>query len=132
MATRFGWGRSGGDSLGDVKDAIAGRAFGTAPAVVYAISPLKAVVDASLGSEFVMKMAATSVVKIGNPTNYDDGTELRFHIAGITSFGSLVWDTLYSLTGALATFSTGKTKSIAFVYVPSLAKFTEIWRTTSK
>jgi hypothetical protein len=77
-------------------------------------------------------MAATSVVKIGNPTNYDDGSEVNLHIAGITSFGTIVWDTLFQTTGALATFSTGKTKSIGFRYVAALGKFTELYRTTSK
>src|SRR3954471_157140 len=110
---RFGWGKNGGTTLGDVRDALAGRAFGGGPNLTYAISPAKTTVDASLGSDFFFKMPASSVVKIGNPSagTYDDSTELVFHIGGITTFGTIVWDTLYQLTGAIATFSTGKTKT---------------------
>lgn len=132
MARRFGWGSNGGDTLGDVGAAFAGRAFGSGGALTYAISPLKVAVDASLGEQFTLKMAATSVVKVGNPTNYDEGSKLVFHIQGITSFGTIVWDTLYQLTGAIATFSTGKVKSIGFKYNPFSGKFTETYRTTSK
>jgi hypothetical protein len=130
MAKRAGYG--GIAALGDLVAALAGRAFGSGTALTYAISPAKTAVDASQGSDFTLKMAATSVVKIGNPTNYDDGTELVFHIQGITTFGTIVWDTLYQTTGAFATFSTAKVKSIGFRYVAGLGKFTELFRTTSK
>lgn len=134
MARLFGWGTNAGNSLGDVKNALAGRAFGAGAnlSVVGSASPAKLAIDASLGEEFVIQMAASSAFKIGNPTNYGDGTQLLFHIVGITSFGTLVWDTLYQLTGSIATFSTGKTKSIAFRYNSKLGKFTELYRTTTK
>jgi hypothetical protein len=125
MASRLQWGANGGDTLGDVKAALAGRAFGDVP-VTYAISPAKTVVDASAGDVFTFKMPATSVVKIGNPTNYDVGTEITFLVSGITSFGTIVWDTLYVLNGAFATFSTAKSKSIAFKYVAAKSKFVQI------
>lgn len=130
MAQRPGYG--GIAAVGDLVHALAGRGFGSGTALVYAVSPAKVVVDASQGSDFTLKMAASSVVKIGNPINYDDTTEITFHIQGITTFGTIVWDTLYGTTAALATFSTGKTKSICFKYIPGLAKFTELYRTTSK
>lgn len=133
MATRFGWGKNGGTTLGDVRDALAGRAFGYGGAPVVAVSPATTPIDASLGSDFLITMRATSVFKIANPTNDDDATELVFHIKGITTFGSLVWGTAYALTGAIATFSTAKVKSIAFRKVPGLTtQYTELWRTTSK
>lgn len=122
MASRFGWGANGGDTLGDVKLALAGRAFGSA-ALTYAISPAKTAVDASAGDLFTFKMPASSVVKIGNPTNYDDGTEITFLVSGITTFGTIVWDSLYVLSGAFATFSTAKSKTITFKYSPAKSKF---------
>ena len=124
MASRLGWGTNGGDTLGDVKAALAGRGFGGS-ALTYAISPTKTAVDASLGDTFYVKMPATSVVKIGNPTNYDEGTELTFIVLGITTFGTIVWDTLYKPAGAFATFSTGKVKTVTFKYVSALSKFYE-------
>lgn len=130
MAKRPGFG--GIAALGDLVQALAGRNFGSGGALTYAISPAKVSPDLSTGRQFTLKMAATSVVKIGNPTNYDDDSEFVLHIQGITSFGTIVWDTLYSTTGALATFSTGKVKSIGFAYNPALGKFTELFRTTSK
>ncbi len=128
----FGWGKNGGVTMGDVNDALGGRAFGAAPTVLYAISPATVTIDCSLGSDFYMKMAASSVVKIGNPTNYQGAEEITIHIAGITTFGTIVWGTLYATTGSLATFSTGKVKSIGFKYLPQTGKFTETYRTTSK
>src|SRR6184192_1223950 len=107
MPDRFGWGANGGDTLGDVKLALGGRAFGGS-SLVYAISPAKTVVDTSKAGTFFVKMPATSVVKIGNPTNDADGSELTFIIQGITTFGTIVWDTAYKVAGAFATFSTGK------------------------
>jgi hypothetical protein len=130
MAKRPGYG--GISAVGDLVAALAGRGFGSGTALTYAISPAKTTVDLSQGSDFVMKMAASSVVKVGNPTNYSDGSEFVLHIQGITSYGTIVWDTLYSTTGAIATFSTGKVKSIGFRYVAGLGKFTELFRTTSK
>jgi hypothetical protein len=133
MATRFGWGKNGGTTLGDVRDALAGRAFGYGGAPTVAVSPTKTAIDASLGSDFLIQLRASSVFKIGNPTNDDDSTELVFHLKGITTFGTVVWDTAYALTGAIATFSTAKVKSIAFRKVPGLTtQYREIWRTTSE
>lgn len=125
MAPRLGWGTNGGDTLGDVKAALAGRAFGDVP-VVYAISPAKTVVDASAGDVFTFKMPASSVVKIGNPTNFDVGSELTFLVSGITTFGTIVWDSNYVLSGAFATFSTGKSKVITFKYVAAKSKFVQV------
>ena len=133
MASRLGWGANGGDTLGDVKAALAGRAFGSV-ALTYAISPAKTVVDASAGDLFTFKMPATSVVKIGNPTNYDDGTELTFLVSGITPFGTIVWDSLYVVAGAtfFATFSTAKSKVITFKYSPAKAKFVQVSAATAR
>jgi hypothetical protein len=132
MAPRLGWGVNGGDTLGDVKAALAGRAFGDVP-VTYAISPAKTVVDASAGDVFTFKMPATSVVKIGNPINFDVGTEINFLISGITSFGTIVWDTNYVLNGAIATFTTGRSKLVTFKYIAAKSKFvqTRVADTTS-
>lgn len=133
MASRLGWGQNGGDTLGDVKAALGGRAFGSA-ALTYAISPAKTTVDASAGSEFTVKLPATSVVKFGNPINYDDGTELTFVLSGATSAVAPVWDTNYVLTagsGANLTVPTGKTKIIAFKYISSKGKFMEMYRNSA-
>jgi hypothetical protein len=121
-------------ALGDVVNALAGRTFGDSgvASTALAVSPALTAIDASLGDSFAYKLRASSVFKIGNPTNYGDGTELNFHFLGITSFGTVVWDTLYQLTGALATFSTAKVKSIGFKYNKLTGKFTETYRTTSK
>ncbi len=132
MPGRFGWGRNGGVAQGDVNSWAGGRAFGAAPTVTYAISPLTTTLDCSLGSDFYMKMPASSVAKIGTPTNYDDGTEITLHIAGITSYGTIVFASIFANTGSIATFSTGKVKSIAWKYLAQTGKFTEIYRTTSK
>lgn len=128
---RFGFGRNGGATLGDVADALGGQALGYSP-LTYAISPAKAVVDASLGRDFAFKMVASSIVKVANPTNAAPESEIVFHILGITTFGTLAFDTLYQTTAALATFSTGKVKSIAFRWNGLSQKWTEVWRTTSK
>lgn len=121
-------------ALGDVVAALAGRTFGDSgvASTALAVSPATTAIDASLGDNFAFKIRASSVFKLGNPTNYGDGTELNFHILGITSFGTLVFDTLYQVTGAFATFSTGKVKSIGFKYNKLTGKFTETYRTTSK
>src|SRR4051794_29987215 len=105
-------------ALGDVRAALAGRRFGDSAVLstALAVSPALTAVDASLGESFSFKLRATSVFKIGNPSNYDSGTELHFHFMGVTTFGTLVWDSLYALTGSIATFSTGKVKSIGFKY----------------
>lgn len=131
MGGRFGWGKNGGTALGDVRDTLGGRAF-SGINVAYQISPAKTVIDCSQGSDFYFKLPQTSVVKIGNPTNYDDGTEVAIHILGITTPGSIVWDTLYKTTGALAAFTTAKVRSIGFRYIPPLGNFQEVWRTTGK
>ena len=130
MASMLGWGQNGGDTLGDVKAALGGRAFGSA-ALTYAISPAKTTVDASAGSEFTVKLPATSVVKFANPINADDGTEITFVLSGATSAVAPVWDTNYVLAGASGanlTVPTGKTKLIAFKYVASKGKYIEMWR----
>ncbi len=121
-------------ALGDIRGALAGRRFGDAAVLstALAVSPALTPVDAAQGESFSYKLRATSVFKIGNPSNYDSGTELTFHFMGITTFGSVVWDSLYALTGAISVFTTGKVKSIAFKYNALSGKFTETWRTTSK
>ena len=121
-------------ALGDVVAALAGRTFGDSgvASTALAVSPALTAVDCSLGDTFSYKIRATSVFKIGNPSNAGPGSELNFHFTGITTFGTLVWDTAYALTGALATFSTAKIKSIGFKYNVLTAKFTETYRTTSK
>ena len=123
---------SGMAALGDVVTALAGKTFGDGGTVVIAVSPALTPIDASAGDTFSFKLRATSVFKIGNPTNYGPGTILTFNILGITSFGTIVWDTLYQTTGAFATFSTGKVKTIQFGYNQLTGKFTELLRTTSK
>lgn len=119
-------------ALGDIVAALAGRSFGDAGTVALAVSPALTPIDCSKGDTFSFKIRASSVFKIGNPTNYSDGSQIVLNILGITTFGTLVFDTLYQTTGALATFSTGKVKSIAFTWNALTGKFTEIWRTTSK
>ncbi len=128
MADRLGFNTNGGDTLGDVKASLAGRSFGDFP-LTYAISPAKTVVDCSKGDVATFKMPATSVVKIGNPTNYDVGSEITFLVSGITTFGTIVWDTNYVLNGAFATFSTGKSKAITFKYVAAKGKFVNLFIT---
>ena len=119
-------------ALGDVVLALAGRVFGDGGTVTLAVSPALTAIDASQGDTFSFKIRATSAFKIGNPTNYKDGTVLTFNILGITTFGTLVFDSLYQTTGAFATFSTGKVKTIQFGYNALTGKFTELLRTTSK
>lgn len=119
-------------ALGDVVQALAGRAFGDGGAVVLAVSPALTPIDLSQGDTFSFKIRASSVFKVANPTNYGSGSQVILNVLGITTFGTLVFDTLYQTTGAFATFSTGKVKSIAFAYNALTGKFTEIWRTTSK
>jgi hypothetical protein len=112
--------------------ALSGRSFGDAGTVALAVSPALTPVDASLGDTFSFKIRATSVFKLGNPTNFGNGSEVTFNVLGITTFGTLVFDTLYQTTGAFATFSTGKVKSISFKFNSLTGKFTETFRTTSK
>lgn len=121
-------------ALGDVVAALAGRTFGDSgvASTALAVSPALTPVDCSIGDTFSYKLRATSVFKIGNPSNAGTGSELNFHFTGVTTFGTLVWDTAYALTGALATFSTAKIKSIGFKYNALTGKFTETYRTTSK
>ena len=121
-------------ALGDVVAALAGRTFGDSgvASTALAVSPALTAVDCSLGDTFSYKLRASSVFKIGNPTNISDGAEVNLHVQGITTFGTLVFDTLYQTTAAFATFSTGKVKSIGFKWNALTGKFTETYRTTSK
>lgn len=121
-------------ALGDVKAALAGRRFGDSKvaSTALAVSPAVTTVDCAQGETFAFKMRATSVFKLGNPTNADTGSEIHVHISGITTFGTLVFDSAYAVTGAFATFSTAKVKSIGFKWNPLTAKWTETYRTTSK
>jgi hypothetical protein len=121
-------------ALGDVVASLAGRTFGDSgvASTALAVSPALTTIDTSLGDTFAFKMRASSAFKIGNPTNPGSGGEINLHILGVTSFGTLVFDSAYALTGALATFSTGKVKSIGFKYNPLTGKWTEFYRTTSK
>lgn len=119
-------------AVGDIQAALAGRVFGDGGTVTIAVSPALTAIDASQGDTFSFKIRATSAFKLGNPTNYRDGTVLTFNVLGITTFGTLVFDTLYQTTAAFATFSTGKVKTIQFAYNALTGKFTELLRTTSK
>lgn len=119
-------------ALGDVVNGLAGRTFGDAGTVTIAVSPALTAIDCSLGDTFSFKIRATSVFKVGNPTNYGVGSQVILNVQGITTFGTLVFDTLYQTTGAFATFSTGKVKTIAFAFNALTSKFTELYRTTSK
>lgn len=119
-------------ALGDIVNALAGRTFGDGGSVALAVSPALTPIDCSLGDTFSFKIRASSVFKVGNPTNYGNGSQIILNVQGITTFGTLVFDSLYQTTAAFATFSTGKVKSIAFVYNSLTGKFTEAWRTTSK
>jgi hypothetical protein len=121
-------------ALGDVVASLAGRTFGDSgvASTALAVSPALTTIDASLGDNFAFKMRASSAFKIGNPSNAQSGAEINLHILGVTTFGTLVFDTAYALTGAFATFSTGKVKSIGFKFNSLTGKWTEIYRTTSK
>lgn len=121
-------------ALGDVVASLAGRTFGDSgvASTALAVSPALTTIDCALGDTFALKMRASSAFKIGNPTNPGSGGEINLHILGVTSFGTLVFDSAYALTGALATFSTGKVKSIGFKFNPLTQKWTETYRTTSK
>lgn len=121
-------------ALGDIAGALAGRTFGDSgvASTALAVSPALTTIDTTLGDSFAFKMRASSVFKIGNPTNPQSGAEINLHILGITTFGTLVFDSAYALTGAFATFSTGKVKSIGFKYNALTSKWTETYRTTSK
>jgi hypothetical protein len=121
-------------ALGDLKVALAGRRFGDSKvaSTALAVSPAVTAIDCAQGETFAFKMRASSVFKIGNPTNADTGSEIHLHILGVTTFGTLVFDSLYALTGAIATFSTAKVKSIGFKWNPLTSKWTETYRTTSK
>lgn len=121
-------------ALGDLKTALSGRRFGDSKvaSTALAVSPALTAIDCAQGETFSYKMRATSVFKIGNPVNGDTGSEIHLHILGVTTFGTLVFDTAYALTGAIATFSTGKVKSLGFKWNPLTSKWTETYRTTSK
>ncbi len=133
MATRFGWGKNGGDSLGDVRDALAGRSFGSvAPVAAYTpTSALGTTIDCSLGSDFYVKVKASSVLKIGTPTNFDDGSEVFVHIQGITTGAIPIFSTGYSTIAAAISTATGKMCSYQFRYVGVIGKWVEVGRTQS-
>lgn len=136
MALRFGWGRNGGDTLGDVGAALASKAFGDAAAPAQAFSPAKIVVDCSQGENFkpTLKAAAATVHLIGAPINYGDGSEVTFVLTSSSTIGTVKFVTsasaaTYVLASATFTLVASKSRLVNFRYVASLGKFVEAWRT---
>lgn len=135
MSYRFGWGRNGGDTVGDVAAALGGRSFGEVlVAAVY--SPTKAVIDAQLGDTFTLqpKAAAASIIRVGAPLNPADGSEitLRFTssttlntVSFVTSASSATW----KLASASFTLVASKTRLLQFKYIASLNAYVELSRT---
>lgn len=135
MAARFGWSKNGGDSLGDVGAALAGRAFGEViPA--QAFSPAKVVIDCSLGDTFspVLKAAAATVHRIGAPINPADGAEVTLVFKSSSTIGTVVFVTsasaaTYKLASATFTLVASKTRMIQFKYIAATNTFIELSRT---
>ncbi len=136
MANRFGWGKNGGDTLGDVQLALAGAAFGDAPAPATAFSPAKIVIDASAGNIFkpTIKATAATVHRIGAPINYADGSEVTLVLTSSSTLSTVVFVTSASaatfvLASATFTLVASKTRVLNFKFVSGLNKFVEVWRT---
>lgn len=135
MASRIGWGSNGGDTLGDVKAALSGRAFGEVfPA--QAFSPAKVVIDCSLGDTFspVIKAAAATVHRIGAPINFADGAEVTLVFKSSSTLSTVVFSTsasaaTWGLASATFTLVASKTRLVQFKYVAALNKFVELSRT---
>lgn len=135
MALRFGWGRNGGDTLGDVGAALASKAFGDAAAPAQAFSPAKIVIDCSQGENFkpVIKAAAATVHRISAPINYGDGSEVTLVLTSSSTLGTVVFTTsasaaTYVLASATFTLVASKSRIVNFKYIGSLGKFVENWR----
>ena len=135
MANRIGWGTNGGDTLGDVKAALAGRSFGEVfPA--QAFSPAKVVIDCSLGDSFypVIKAAAATVHRIGAPINYADGSEVTLVFKSSSTLSTVVFSTsasaaTWKLASATFTLVASKTRMVQFKYISALGAFVELSRT---
>ena len=135
MANRIGWGTNGGDTLGDVKSALAGRAFGEVfPTAAY--SPTKVVIDCSLGDSFyvALKAAAATVHRIAAPINYGDGSEVTLVFKSSSTLSTVVFVTsastaVWKLASATFTLVASKTRIVQFKYLASLGQFVELSRT---
>lgn len=135
MANRIGWGQNGGDTLGDVKAALSGRAFGEVfPASAF--SPAKVVIDCSLGDTFspVMKATAATVHRIGAPINFADGAEVTLVFTPSSTIGTVVFTTsassaTWGLASGTFTLVASKTRMVQFKYVAARNKFIELSRT---
>lgn len=135
MANRIGWGTNGGDTLGDVKLALSGRAFGeVTPASAF--SPSKVVIDCSLGDTFspVIKAAAATVHRISAPINYADGSEVTLVFKSSATLSTVVFSTsassaTWGLASGTFTLVASKTRMVQFKYVAALNKFIELSRT---
>jgi hypothetical protein len=135
MANRIGWGTNGGDTLGDVKSALAGRAFGEVfPTAVY--SPTKVVIDCSLGDSFYIttKAAGASVCKVAAPINYADGSEVTLVLKSSATINTVVFATsassaVWKVASGTFTLAASKTRMVQFKYLASLNQFVELSRT---
>jgi hypothetical protein len=135
MANRIGWGANGGDTLGDVKAALAGRSFGEVfPA--QAFSPSKVVIDCSLGDSFYIttKASAATPIRIGAPINYADGSEVTLVLKSSSTINTVVFSTsasaaTWKLASATFTLVASKTRMVQFKYLSSLGAFVELSRT---
>lgn len=136
MANRFGWGRNGGETLGDVQAALVGKAFGDAPIPAQAFSPAKIVIDCSLGEIFkpIIKASAATPHRVGAPINYQEGSEVTLVLTSSSTIGTVVFVTsassaTYVLNSATFTLVASKTRVLNFKYISALNKFVEVWRT---
>lgn len=132
---RMGWSINGGDSLGDVKDTLQGRAFGEVfPA--QAFSPAKVVIDCSLGDTFypTIKAASATVHRIGAPINPANGAEVTLVFKSSSTLSTVVFSTsassaTWGLASATFTLVASKTRMVQFKYISALGKFVELSRT---
>lgn len=135
MANRIGWGTNGGDTLGDVKAALAGRSFGEVfPASAF--SPSKVVIDCSLGDSFypAIKATAATVHRIGAPINYADGSEVTLVFKSSSTLSTVVFSTsasaaTWKLASATFTLVASKTRIVQFKYISAINAFVELSRT---
>ena len=140
MASRFGWGKNGGDTLGDVGAALVGKAFGDAPVPAAVYSPNKVVIDCSLGEIFYPTPkagAAASIMRVGAPINFQEGSEVTLVLRSTSTLSTVVFLTsastaTYALASATFTLVASKTRLVNFKYVNGIgsgaAKFVEVWR----
>lgn len=130
MARRFGWGSNGGVSVGDVKAALGGRAFGEQSTGATALdsSATGFTPDCSQGETFYLTLAtATSgrTVTINNPTNYADGSRVRLIIVAAGSGATFTFGSLYRNAAFTNLASAGKYDLMEFDYVPSQGTFVQ-------